>query len=139
MIARVNNIQDCTQPTIAGEACVSGSTFFLKDLFNIPREMRDFIADYIDTVNTFNFNVSTYRGAKDDLRIQNIDLWIESYIEIIPELQEFRNFVRIEMKRLDIPKFPDYVYDKKINHFFYTNTRKLEKLSTLLNKPFKSI
>jgi hypothetical protein len=107
---------------------VSTSIFSVTDLFNISREKRDFICDYIDTINGFFFRIKTYNGPKDDLGIQNTDLWIESYIDIVPDLQEFRKLVRAEMKRLGIERLPDYTYDKKINHFYYSNMRKLEEL-----------
>jgi len=107
--------------------------FSINNLYNLPREMRDFIADYIDTINTFDFNVSTHRGAKDDLGIQNMDLWIEAYIDIFPQLEGFRSLVRTEMKRLNIDKHPNYAYDKAGNHYYYSNIKKIEKLRNLLS------
>lgn len=107
----------------------------IKGLLNIQREQRDFIADYIDTINSFNFHIETYgfeKGDKqkerNDLAIKNTDLWIESYIDMFPDLQEFRDLVRSEMDRLKIERHPNYAYGKTVNHYYYSNKRKIEKL-----------
>lgn len=100
----------------------------IKGIINMPAEQRKFIADYLDAINTFFFHIETYQGYRDDLPIQNTDLWIESYIDIVPDLQEFRDMVHSEMKRLGIRKHIDCVYEKQFNHFYYSNKRTIEKL-----------
>ena len=100
----------------------------IKGFMEIPVEQRKFVADYLEMIDSFHFKIETYRGSQDDLPIQNTDLWIESYIDMIPELQEFRDHVRSEMERLGIEKHPYYTYQKKYNHYYYSNKRALEKL-----------
>lgn len=100
----------------------------IKGFLALPKEQREFLKEYLDMINSFQFNVETYRGKKDDLPIQNTDLWIESYIDFIPDLQEFRNYVRSEMARLGIEKHPFYTYRKEFNHYYYSNKRDVEEL-----------
>lgn len=96
----------------------------------MDKEQVAFISDYLDMINSFRFKIETYqgRGEKDDLPIQNTDLWIESYIDIVPELQEFRDMVLGEMERLGIKKHPFYVYRKEYNHYYYSNKGTIERL-----------
>lgn len=61
----------------------------IKGFIQLPDKQRNFICDYLDMLNSFRFNIKTYGGKNDDLPIQNTDLWIEAYIDIVPELQEF--------------------------------------------------
>lgn len=93
-----------------------------------PSEQRKFVIDYLQMIDSFHFKIDTYRGFQDNLPIQNTDLWIESYIDIIPELQEFRDYVRGEMERLGISRHPNYTYTKQYNHYYYSNKRALERL-----------
>lgn len=102
-------------------------------LLLLPKEQRKFLNDYFDMVSSFQFHVKTYRGKGDNLPIQNADLWIESYIDIIPDLQDFRDYVRKEMERLGIEKHPDHTYDKKYNHYSYSNAHTIQQLSDSLN------
>lgn len=97
-------------------------------LIKMPPEQQKFVADYLDTLRAFRFHIETYRGYKDDLPIQNTDLWIESYIDIVPELQEFRDLLRSEMERLEIKRHVEIVYERKFNHFYYENKGTIEKL-----------
>lgn len=109
----------------------------IKDFFTAPAEILDFIEEYIGHIKSFQFQTETYRGKGDSLPIQNMDLWIESYIDIIPELQTFRDFVRKEMERLGIERHPDYVYDKDFNHYYHNNKRSIEALRELHGRLFK--
>lgn len=70
----------------------------IKGFTSLPEEQRKFVSEYLDMINSFQFGIKTYRGQQDDLPIKNTDLWIESYIEIIPDLQEFRDLIHSEMK-----------------------------------------
>ena len=106
--------------------------FSIKGFFELPETQRKFMSDYLDMINTFRFTIKHYRVKIDDLAIQNTDLWIESYIHIVPELQEFRDFVRNEMARLGIERHPKFVYKEDANHYFYTNKREIEKLKDSL-------
>ncbi len=100
----------------------------IKEVFQLTTEKRAFLYDYIDRINSFQFNIEHYRGREDDLPLQNLDLWIECYIVILPELQEFRDKLYAEMQRLGIDKHPSYVYGKDFNHYYGTNLRKVERL-----------
>lgn len=100
----------------------------IKGFIQLPDEQRNFICDYLDMLNSFRFNIKTYGGKNDDLPIQNTDLWIEAYIDIVPELQEFRDMVLSEMENLLIKKHPYYVYQKEHNHWYYSNKGAIEKL-----------
>lgn len=100
----------------------------IKGFMEIPVEQRKFVVDYLEMIDLFHFKTETYRDKQDDLPIQNTDLWIESYIDMIPELQEFRDHVRSEMERLGIEKHPYYTYQKKYNYYYYSNKRTLEGL-----------
>lgn len=104
----------------------------IKGFISLPKAQRKFIEEYLEMINSFQFKIETYRGTQNNLAIQNTDLWIESYIELVPELQEFRDFVRSEMDRLGIEKHPYYTYDKKFNHYYYSNIRKIEELQNSL-------
>ena len=81
---------------------ILGELISIHKLLTAPKIQLDFISDYIERINSFRFNVETYRSESDNLKIQNMDLWIESYIEIVPDLQLFRNLVRGEMTKLGI-------------------------------------
>lgn len=108
----------------------------IKGFISLPKAQRKFIEEYLEMISSFQFDIETYRGEQNNLAIQNTDLWIESYIELMPELQEFRNLVRSEMNRLEIKKHPLYTYDKKFNHYYYSNIKKIEELknSLIINK-----
>lgn len=110
----------------------------IKDLITAPDEILDFIEDYIDSIKSFRFTIETYKIERNILAIRNMDLWIESYIDIIPELQEFRDFVWKEMERLGIERHPDYVYDKDFNHFYCNNKRSIESLRELRDRLFNN-
>lgn len=101
----------------------------IKGLLQMPRAQRDFIFDYLDKIVTFSEEVKIYEmgGNKNVNPIRNADLWIEAYIGMVPELQEFRDYVRDEMKRLGIEPWPEYTYNEVYNHFVYSNKKKLEK------------
>lgn len=100
----------------------------------LQKPHRMFIVDYLDMINMFEFHIETYQGQKDDLPIQNTDLWIESYIDIVPELQEFRDLVHREMERLGVKKHPYYVYQKKYNHYYYSNKGTIERFRDSVSK-----
>lgn len=105
----------------------------IKGFTSLPEEQRKFVSEYLDRINSFQFEIKTYRGQQNDLPIQNTDLWIESYIEIIPDLQEFRDLVLSEMQKLGINKHPYYTYRKEYNHFYISNKREIEQLQVSLN------
>ncbi|WP_352423454.1 hypothetical protein [Proteiniphilum sp.] len=111
----------------------------IKDLITAPEEILDFIKDYVGKIKSFQFMIEAYRGKNDNLPIQNMDLWIESYIDIIPELLEFRNHVRSEMERLGIERHPDYVYGKDFNHYYHSNKAAIESLRALRDRLFKNV
>jgi len=111
----------------------------IKGFVKIPAEQRKFINDFLNMFFSFQFNVEIYRGPLDNLPIQNTDLWIESYIELVPDLQEFRDYVRSEMERLGIEKHPNYAYQKKFNHYYYSNERTIEKLRNSINNETEQI
>ncbi len=113
----------------------------IKCLFTLPKEQRKFIEEYLDMVNSFQFHIETYGIEKgfvaeerNNLAIKNTDLWIEAYIDIFPQLQEFRDYVRNEMERLGIERHPDFAYRKDGNHYYYSHKRIIEELSTLLKE-----
>lgn len=100
----------------------------LSDLLSQPKEQREFFSEYLDMIRSVQFSIETYRGQQDNLSIQNTDLWIESYIELVPGLQVFRDFLRNEMKRLGIDKHPDFAYKKDFNHYYTSNIHKIKEL-----------
>lgn len=104
----------------------------IKEVLQMPVEQRAFLFDYLGKLNSFQFNIEHYRGKEDDLPLQNLDLWIECYIDILTELQEFREKLFCEMNRLGIEKHPDYVYDKEFNHYYDSNQRKVDRLKKSL-------
>lgn len=111
----------------------------IKDLITAPDEILDFIEDYIDKIKSFRFSIETHKIDRNStLAVQNMDLWIESYIDIIPELQEFRDFVRKEMDRLGIIRHPSLAYEKEYNHYYYNNKRSIEILRELHDRLFKN-
>lgn len=100
----------------------------------LQKRHQRFIVNYLDMINTFQFHIETYQGHKDDLPIQNTDLWIECYIDIVPDLQEFRDLIHREMDRLGVKKHPYYVYQKEYNHYYYSNKGTIERLRDSLSK-----
>jgi hypothetical protein len=100
----------------------------LKEILRTSNQKRDFISDYIGMIKSFQFEVETYHISKKELPLQNTDLWIECYIDMFPALQEFRDYVRSEIQRLNIELHPDYVYDKSFNHYYYSRKRTIEAL-----------
>jgi len=112
-------------------------------LFNAPRAYLDFIENYISTIKYFYEAVEYYpfSGSRQDqyeTRIQNTDLWIESRLEYVPGLTEFRTHVRAEMKRLGIEQYPSYIYAPENNHYVnlrYKSTVKgLEEVKAFLSQ-----
>lgn len=106
----------------------------LKKVLFYKKEIRQFIAEYIRKIDTFDSHVygHEYCGGKQETPIKNTDLWIEAYIELFPGLSEFRKHVRSEMKRLLIEPYPDYIYAPESNHLIYTNKRQIDKLRDAL-------
>ena len=103
----------------------------IKGILEAPKEQQEFMKEYISMIENFKFNIETYQGVSDDTPIKNADLWIESYIELVPELQEFRDHVRSEMSKLGIEPYHKYTY-KEDNHYIYSNKRQLENFKLSL-------
>lgn len=105
----------------------------IKGLLHAPKAQRDFICDYLDEIKSFKEYMKMYQGEfKNATPIRNVDLWIEAYIGMVPDLQEFRDYVRDEMKRLGIEPWPEYTYNEVYNHFVYSNKLKLDKFKSTL-------
>ena len=92
----------------------------------------DFIEDLITQIKYFKEAVE-YGGNKSETTIKNMDLWVDAYIEIFPELQEFRNIIHCEMKRLNIQPYSELIY-KEENHYAYSNKKSIEILRIAMNK-----
>ena len=105
----------------------------IKYLVEAPREYREFINGLISTINYFNEAVKYY-DSKSDTTIKNTDLWIEAYIEIFPDLQDFRAVVKKEMKRLNIEPYLDFIYKETDNHYIYGHKKEIERLRLAMNK-----
>ena len=98
-------------------------------LLTAPKEHIKFVSDYIQEIRYFKEKIEIFEHSKDknETPIKNTDLWIDSYIEMVPELQEFRNHVRSEMQRLGIQMYEEYIYEN-CNHYVSNNKRELEQL-----------
>ena len=98
-----------------------------------PGEQLKFVSDYIHEILHFNEKIEIFEKSRDknETPIKNTDLWIDSYIDMVPELQDFRDIVRREMLRLGIQMYDEYVY-KYSNHYVSGNKRELERFRATL-------
>ena len=99
----------------------------IKTLLSTQDEQLKFVSDYIGYIRSFREALYSYENSKEknDTQIKNTDLWIDSYIEMVPELQEFREFVLSEMSRLGIKPHDNHIY-KNRNHYISGYKNELE-------------
>ena len=86
-------------------------------ILNLTKQELDFTETLIEKIKKFRDDVkradpkfSGYQART--VSIRNIDLWIDANIKNHPLLQEFRTYVLLEMKTLNISKWPDYIYEQ---------------------------
>jgi len=106
----------------------------IKELLTAPSAQLKFVSDYIQEIRYFKEKIEIFEKSRDkkETPIKNTDLWIDAYIGMVPELQDFRDFVRSEMLRLGIQIYDEYTY-KNLNHYISGYKLELEKFrSTLL-------
>lgn len=100
---------------------------------SFPEPVLEFLGDFIERIEYFRFEAKIF-SIHDTLPLQNLDLWIEAYIDIFPELQDFRDEVRAEMKRFKVDLHPAWVYEKENNHRYYSSAKKIETLRELVKE-----
>ena len=118
----------CVDPTEKVNLMELKSFNVVDFIMEASKEDLSFIDSFISKLGTFKDDIKhaspNYSGYTQTIvRIRNVDLWIDSVIEARPELQSFRDYVLDEMKKLDIPLWPDYIY-KDGNHYKIFDKRK---------------
>ncbi len=91
----------------------------VKDYHLIPKCQRRFLNNLNAKIDYFNEAVEFYKNnpSRYETVLKNTDLWIEVYIEHIPQLQSFRDYVRSKLKELKIELYPEFLYKPEHNHF----------------------
>ena len=104
-------------------------------ILTAPKEQQTFVAEYIGKVHSFQSHIYGYEFCtnKNATPIKNTDLWIDAYIPFIPALQDFRNYVLKEMKRLNIEPYSKTIYTSRSNHYVNGNEKKIHELENSLN------
>lgn len=105
----------------------------VKSILSLPEPVLEFLEKFIGKIEYFRFEADIF-SVHDPLPLQNLDLWIEAYIDIFPELQDFRNELRTKMNHLGADLHPDWVYEKESNHMYYSSAKKIESLRELVKE-----
>lgn len=86
-------------------------------VYDSSEELKNFVEDFISKIKTFKSHVHGYERCNgSETPIMNTDLWIEANIEKYPDLIRFREYVHVEMQRLNIEKYSKYIYEHG-NHY----------------------
>jgi len=88
--------------------------FTVKNILEAPDAYRYFLDSLVSSVAYFKEAVTD----ENPTTIRNTDLFIEAWIGVFPELQDYRDLVRSEMKRLNIEPRTEFYY-KEGNHYLH--------------------
>lgn len=113
----------------------------MEELFSIRylenAKIRKFTRDYFSMVDELDWYLLNKKESRlidssDKTVLPNLDLWIECYISIFPDLINFRKKLHDYLESVGVHKHSPYCYEESNNHYYRNNQRFIIELRSEL-------